>query len=131
MKLKEIKVIPSNILDKKYGNVFENRFKNRYGECTDEPLMVFPPPGENWVEILGHRFEGVNGFEGMIEYLNNYRNLEKELNDLLNKRAYLIDYLIEKLETAKLMATYENGVRYPSLQEMIYEDILNKVDSQK
>lgn len=95
--------------------------------CTDEPLMVFPEHGE-YVEVLGHRFEGVNGFEGMIEYLNNYRNLEKELNDQLNKRAYLIDYLVEKLENAKLMATYENGVRYPSIQEMIYEDILNRVE---
>lgn len=101
-------------------------------QCTDEqPLMTFSPPGESWVEVLGHRFEGVNGFEGMIEYLNNYRNVEKELNELLNQRAYIIDYLVEKLEVAKLMATYENGVRYPSLQEMIYEDILSKFDSQE
>lgn len=96
----------------------------------EKPLMVFPQDG-TYVEVLEHRFEGVNGFEGMIEYLNNYRNVEKELNELLNKRAYIIDYLVEKLETAKLMATYENGVRYPSLQEMIYEDILSKFDSQE
>lgn len=116
---------------KNVGKVWETDIKLNSGTCTDEPLMTFSPHGEAWVEVLGHRFEGVNGFEGIIEYLNNYRNVEKELDELLNQRAYIIDYLIEKLEVAKLMATYENGVRYPSIQEMIYEDILSKFDSQE
>lgn len=105
--------------------------KKNSSERTDEPivLMTFSPPGESWVEVLGHRFEGINGFEGMINYLNNYRTVEKELNKMINEKAEFIDYLVEKLETAKLMATYENGIRYPSAQERIYEDILERIES--
>lgn len=111
---------------KNVGKVWEGGFEVK--RTDEQPLMTFSPPGESWVEVLGHRFEGVNGFEGMIDYLSNYRNVEKELDELLNQRAYIIDYLVEKLEVAKLMATYENGVRYPSIQEMIYEDILSKFE---
>lgn len=106
--------------------------KKNSSECTDEPivLMTFSPPGEEiWVEILGHRFEGINGFEGMINYLNNYRTVEKELNEMINEKAALIDYVKTKLEEGKLMSTYENGIRYPSAQERIYEDILERIES--
>ena len=114
---------------KNIGKIFGERLIVEPKPCTDEPLMIFSPPGEAWVEVLGHRFEGINGFEGMIEYLNNYRTVEKKLDDLINQRAALIEYLKVKLEESKLMATYENGVRYPCMKELVYKDVLDRVES--
>lgn len=99
--------------------------------CTDETPLMFIPKGCEYVEIDGIRIENNGDFNKFCERLQSFRETEKKLDELLNWRAYMIDYLVEKLETAKLMATYENGVRYPSLQEMIYEDILSKFDSQE
>ena len=115
---------------KNIGKLFGERLRVEPKPCTDEPLMIFSPPGEAWVEVLGHRFEGINGFEGMIEYLNNYRTVEKKLDDLINQRAALIEYLKVRLEEGKLMSTYENGIRYPSAQERIYEDLLERVENE-
>ena len=56
----------------------------------------------------------------------------KVANSLYNETSVvyeMIDYLKVKLEESKLMATYENGVRYPSAQEKIYEDILERLES--
>lgn len=96
--------------------------------CTDETPLMFIPKGCEYVEIDGIRIENDGDFNKFCERLQSFKETEKELDELLNWRAYMIDYLVEKLEVAKLMATYENGVRYPSLQEMIYEDILSKFD---
>lgn len=117
---------------KNIGKIFGERLIVEPKPCTDEPiiLMTFSPPGEEaWVEVLGHRFEGINGFEGMINYLNGYRTVEKELNEMINEKAALIKYLKTRLEEGRLMSTYENGIRYPSAQERIYEDLLERVES--
>lgn len=95
----------------------------------EETPLMFVPKNCEYVEIDGIRLDNVGDFDKFIERLQTFKETEKKLNEMINKQESLIEYLIEKLETAKLMATYENGIRYPSAQERIYEDILNRVES--
>lgn len=95
----------------------------------DRPLIVIPKD-KSYIEINGYRIDGdFSTFESFIEYLSNVARVEIENELIKNERYEMIDYLKVKLEESKLMATYENGIRYPSAQERIYEDILERLES--
>lgn len=90
----------------------------------NKPPFIFVPNDKSYVEIAGQRIDGVDDFESFLEYLNQRITFERDYEYLYNERSRLIDHLKIKLEESKLMATYENGVRYPSIQEKIYSDLL-------
>ena len=106
-----------------------NPLAYKFGKEENAPLVVIPKD-QSYIEVLGRKFYDFNSLDGFVEYLKKFVELEEELDKMYNQRAALIDYLVEKLEYAKLMATYEDGgrIRYPSVQEKIYRDILNRVD---
>lgn len=100
-------------------------------------VMEFDRDGE-WVDILGHRITGFNGWEGFIEYLSSVKSmdleiekLKKEVRMLENQKKEIIRYLISNIEACKLNRFYEDGVAYPNIQERIYQDILDRVTGVK
>lgn len=103
-------------------------FAHVYKKEETKPFLLIPAD-QSYVEICGHRIDEVKSFEDFMEYLHQRVQIEKDYADLYNDRAAFIEYLKVKLEEGRLMATYENGIRYPSAQERIYEDILNRVES--
>ena len=44
-------------------------------------VMEFDKNGE-WIDILGHRITGFNGWEGFIEYLSNVKTMNLEIEKL-------------------------------------------------
>ena len=103
--------------------------KRTSSECTDEKPLILIPADQSYVEILGHKITEVKGFEDFMEYLNQRVQIEKDYAALYNDRSEFIEYLKVKLEESRLMATYENGVRYPCMKELVYKDILERVES--
>lgn len=100
-------------------------------------VMEFDKNGE-WIDILGHRITGFNGWEGFIEYLSSVKSmdleiekLKKEVRMLENQKKEIIKYLISNVEACKLCRFYEDGVAYPNIQERIYQDVLDRVTGVK
>lgn len=101
-----------------------------------ETPLIFIPRDEPYIEILGNRIDGVDSFESFIEYLKKVddiekenKQLKKELDDIYNKRANFIDYLNDKLEESMLYRTQNVNKDWAiSVHEMVYRDILGKVD---
>ena len=108
---------------------------NPFNYEKKQPVMIIHDEG--WIEILGRRFENaeVKGIDEFVQYLGEFRDLEeknkklkKELNELYNHRAALIEYLTEKLEESKLEGTYGGQAGYISIQERIYKEILDRIE---
>lgn len=111
---------------KNIGKVFGGNSEAGNGTCTDEPL-IFIPKDKSYIEVSGHKITETKSFEDFLDYLQQRNDFENDYNYICRQRSALIDYLKIKLEESKLMATYENGVRYPCMQERIYQDILDRV----
>lgn len=98
---------------------------------TDEPLIVIPTD-KSYVEILGHRIEvgegGFKSFGEFVEWLKHIKDVEIENEQLKKHMSEFGEYLLTKLEEAKLDAQYYDGVRYSSMQERIYEDLVNRME---
>lgn len=95
----------------------------------DSPLIVIPKD-KSYIEINGYRIDGdFSTFESFIEYLSNVARVEIENELLKTERSEFMDYLKVRLEESKLMATYECGFRLPTIQERVYEDILERIES--
>ena len=96
----------------------------------DEDRVIFEVSRDgNWIEILGHRIDGFNSFEGFIEYLKHIVEVEEENKLLKADRACLIEYLETKIEESVFMRTRDvvTGEEFLSTQETVYRDILSKV----
>lgn len=100
-------------------------------------IMEFDKDGE-WIDILGHRITGFSGWEGFIEYLSNVKTMDLEIDKLKkevrmyeNQKKEIMRYLIGNVEACKLNRFYEDGVAYPTTQERIYQDILDRVTGVK
>lgn len=93
---------------------------------VDEPKVIFVQHSDH-VEICGQRISNIHDFGDFVEYLYQRVQIEKDYAALYNERSEFIEYIIMKLEESKLLSTYEQGVRYPCIQERIYQDILNRI----
>ena len=128
------------ILNKIFGRVRVPKNVSGFTINKDEEnkiVMEFDKNGE-WIDILGHRITGFNGWEGFIEYLSSVKSmdleiekLKKEVRILKADKSYIIGYLLGNIEACKLNRFYEEGVAYPNIQERIYQDILDRVTGVK
>ena len=97
---------------------------------TDEPL-IYIPIDKSYVEILGHKIEtgkNFNSFGEFVNWLQHIKDVECENKQLLQQMAEIGEYILTKYEESKLYAQYIDGVRYPSVQEKVYEDILGRME---
>ena len=105
------------------------------GYEKNRPLITIPK-NANYVEILGHKLYGeFDSFQSFVDYLQSVSDtekenerLKKEIDEYENRKAYLIEYLTDRLEEAKLDAQYYNGMRFANYKETIYEDLLDIVE---
>ena len=107
-------------------------------ENTDKQPVLYIPNDKTYFEILGHRVEtgeNMNSMEDLSKWLQHIKEVEeenkrlkKEIDEYENKRAYLIDYLCDKVEEAKLERTYINGMIFKSMKEQIYIRLLDIVE---
>lgn len=108
---------------------------------TDEPL-IYIPIDKSYIEILGHKVEvgegGFKSFGEFVEWLEHIKDVEeenkrlkKEIDDYENKRAYLIDYLSDKIEEAKLERMHVDGMTFLSMREQIYTKVLDIVEEKE
>lgn len=105
---------------------------------TNDPLITIPFD-KSYIEILGHKVEvgegGFKSFKEFVEWLEHIRDVEveneklkKKVDDYENKRAYLIDYLSDKLEEEKIVSEYEGMLRLTTIKERVYLEILNLIE---
>ena len=100
-------------------------------ECTDEEPLIFIPNDKSYVEVLGHRLETGENFKSFEEFgkwLQHIKEVEEENEQLLKQMREFGEYVLTKYEESKLNAQYIDGVRYPSIQERVYEDILGRFE---
>lgn len=124
------------MIDKIFGRVKTPVNVNGFTINKDEEnkiIMQFDKDGE-WIDILGHRITGFNGWEGFVEYLSNVKTMDLEIEKLKkevrmyeNQKKEIISYLISNVEACKLCRFYEDGVAYPTTQERIYQEVLDRV----
>jgi len=100
-------------------------------ENTDKQPLLYIPNDKTYFEILGHKVETgkhMKSMEDLSEWLKHIDDVEEENKQLLKQMAELGEYILTKYEEAKLDAQYIDGVRYPNVQERVYEDILNRME---
>lgn len=100
-------------------------------KAMGEPPLIFIPNDKTYVEILGYRIDtdrNIKTLGEFGEYLQHIKEVEEENKQLLHQMAEIGEYILTKYEEAKLDAQYIDGVRYPSVQERIYEDILGRFE---
>lgn len=106
--------------------------------CTDEEPLLVISKDKTYFEILGHKIEtgkNMKSMDDLSEWLQHIKEvdeenerLKKEVDNYENRKAYLIEYLTDRLEEAKLDAQYYNGMRFANYKETIYEDLLDIVE---
>ena len=103
---------------------------NRVDE-TNDPLITIPFD-KSYIEILGHKVEvgegGFKSFGEFIEWLEHIKDVEIENEQLKKHMSEFGEYIRTKYEEAKLDAQYYNGMRFASMQERIYEDLVNRME---
>lgn len=98
------------------------------GYEKNRPLIYIPKDG-GYIEILGHKLYGeFDSFQSFVDYLKTVSDIEKENKQLKKHMSEFGEYLLTKYEEAKLDAQYYDGVRYSSMQERIYEDLVNRME---
>lgn len=105
------------------------------GYEKNRPLINIPK-NANYIEILGYKLYGeFDSFQSFVDYLKSVSDtekenerLKKEIDEYENRKAYLIEYLTDRLEEAKLDAQYYDGMRFANYKETIYEDLLDIVE---
>lgn len=106
--------------------------------CADEEPLLVISKDKTYFEILGHKIEtgkNMKSMDDLSEWLQHIKEvdeenerLKKEVDNYENRKAYLIEYLTDRLEEAKLDAQYYNGMRFANYKETIYEDLLDIVE---
>ena len=76
----------------------------------------------DWLE------ENMNSMEDIAEWLKHIKEVEMENEQLKKQMTEFGEYLLTKYEEAKLDAQYYNGMRFASMQERIYEDLVNRME---
>ena len=100
-------------------------------ESTDEQPLLYISKDKTYFEILGHRVEtgeNMNSMEDLGKWLNHIKEVEIENEQLKKHMTEFGEYLLTKYEEAKLDAQYYNGMRFASMQERIYEDLVNRME---
>lgn len=96
-------------------------------------ILINIPENGKYIEILGHKISAFDGWEDFIDYISRIGSMELEIERLrkeirlleLDKKE-MITYLYGKIQESKLLRVYENKECYTSIQERIYQEILNK-----
>ena len=70
----------------------------------------------------------MNSMEDIAEWLKHIKEVEMENEQLKKQMTEFGEYLLTKYEEAKLDAQYYNGMRFASMQERIYEDLVNRME---
>lgn len=60
-----------------------------YEKLNEEELIIYIPNGENYIEILGHRIDGYNGFEEFLDELYRLKVMEKEYEKIKEQKVCL------------------------------------------
>ena len=100
-------------------------------ECTDEQPLLYISKDKTYFEILGHRVEtgeNMNSMEDLGKWLNHIKEVEIENEQLKKQMTEFGEYLLTKYEESKLNAQYYNGMRFASIQEQVYEDLVNRME---
>lgn len=100
-------------------------------ENTDKQPLLYIPNDKTYFEILGHKVEtgkNMKSMDDLSEWLKHIKDVEEENKQLLKQMSELGEYILTKYEEAKLDAQYIDGVRYPNVQERVYEDILGRFE---
>ena len=103
----------------------------RISKCTDEEPLLFIPTDKTYFEILGHRVEtgeNMKSMDDIANWLKRIKEVEIENEQLKKQMAEFGEYVITKYEEAKLNAYYVNKERIATMQEIIYEDILYRME---
>ena len=112
--------MPDNIIIRPYTDVIDE----------DKSLLFIPNDG-TYFKILGHKIETgeqFNTVEQISNWLKHIKDVEIENEQLKKQMSEIGKYILTKYEEAKLDAQYIDGVRYPNVQERIYEDILGRFE---
>ena len=105
---------PANVISKK---------------CTDEKPLIFIPNDKSYIQILDHKInESFDSFEDFCIYLRHIKDVEEENKQLRDDKNAIVAYLLGKINEAKIDRIYENGNSYATIQERIYQEILDKID---
>ena len=110
---------------------FDSNIKFFERECTDEEPLLVIPYDKTYFEILGHRVEtgkNMESMEDLSNWLKHIKDVEEENKQLKKHMSEFGEYIRTKYEEAKLDAQYYDGVRYSSMQERIYEDLVNRME---
>ena len=100
-------------------------------ESTDEQPLLYIPNDKTYFEILGHRVEtgeNMKSIEDIAEWLKHIKEVEMENEQLKKQMTEFGEYLLTKYEESKLNAQYYNGMRFASIQEQVYEDLVNRME---
>ena len=100
-------------------------------ESTDEQPLLYISKDKTYFEILGHRVEtgeNMNSMEDLGKWLNHIKEVEMENEQLKKHMEEFGEYLLTKYEESKLNAQYYNGMRFASIQEQVYEDLVNRME---
>ena len=110
---------------------FDSNIKFFEREFTDEEPLLFISADGTYFEILGHRVEtgeNMNSMEDLSRWLKHIKETEMENEQLKKQMAEFGEYVRTKYEEAKLDAQYINGMRFSTIQERVYEDILHRME---
>ena len=110
---------------------FDSNVKFFERECTDEEPLLFISADGTYFEILGHKVEtgeNMNSMEDLSNWLKHIKEVEMENEQLKKHMTEFGEYLLTKYEESKLNAQYYNGMRFASIQEQVYADLVNRME---
>ena len=99
-----------------------------------EPPVLFIPNNKSYVELFGHRIEGVTSIDDFVNYLKQIdgifrekESLEKQVRILMDEKLEMLNYLDTKIKECEFMRDHVDGKEYLSTQETIYRQIKGKI----
>ena len=100
-------------------------------EWKDETPLLFIPGDKSYFEILGFRVETgkeLKTVEDITNWLKHVADIEIENKQLKRQMSEMGEYILTKYEEAKLDAQYYDGMRFSSIKEQVYEDLVNRME---
>lgn len=100
-------------------------------ENTYEEPLLYISKDKTYFEILGHKIEtgkNMKSMEDIANWLKYIKDVEMENEQLKKQMTEFGEYLLTKYEESKLNAQYYNGMRFASIQEQVYEDLVNRME---
>lgn len=104
------------------------------GLGVTEPPVLFIPNNKSYVELFGHRIDGVTSIDDFVNYLKQIdgifrekESLEKQVKILMNEKLEMLNYLDTKIKECEFMRDHVDGKEYLSTQETIYRQIKGKI----